>query len=185
MDDHQCFTNIHQGSVRARRAAVDCLYQRYAARLHGYLQRRGISLHDAQDIVQNTFIRLLEPLPEPVIFPKAYLYKMLNNRANAFWKESSKAIVDSVNTTDFQIGQMPDAPLTQPMVDAVYKAFAAFTRDHPEPATALELVVLEGFGMKELAQFLGKSEGATREYVSFWRRKFRQDYQDYLGLGLG
>lgn len=177
MDDHQCFTAIQQGTPQARRAAVDCLYQRYAAEFFKYLQRHRVVPQDAQDILHDTFLRLLEPLPSPIPHPKPYLYRMLINRAKEFWAQEAMAAHRKVPIDSWieQVDSSP-LPLTQATVQSAGEAFAAFARDHPDPGIALELTLLEGWNMKELAQFLGKNEGATREYISCWRKKFRQDY---------
>ena len=45
------------GSGRA--AAVESLYRRYAPRFTAYLRRRGLSAADAEDAVQEAFIRLI------------------------------------------------------------------------------------------------------------------------------
>lgn len=47
--------------------------------LSRYLQSRGASPHEAEDILQDVYIKLLAEPSGPVAQPRAYLYKMTNN----------------------------------------------------------------------------------------------------------
>ena len=61
--------------------------------------------------------------------------------------------------------------------ECVKIAKIAFEKDHPERAKAIELSAIEGWTIKELAVFLDRSEGATREYLSQCR-KFLKPYTE-------
>lgn len=47
--------------------------------LSRFLQSRGASPDEAEDILQDVYIKLLAERPGPVAQPRAYLYKMTNN----------------------------------------------------------------------------------------------------------
>jgi len=47
--------------------------------LSRFLQTRGASPDEAEDILQDVYIKLLAERPGPVAQPRAYLYKMANN----------------------------------------------------------------------------------------------------------
>jgi len=47
--------------------------------LSRFLQSRGASPDEAEDILQDVYIKLLAERPGPVAQPRAYLYKMANN----------------------------------------------------------------------------------------------------------
>ncbi|MCE9641455.1 MAG: hypothetical protein K8S22_15150, partial [Betaproteobacteria bacterium] len=64
--------------------------------------------------------------------------------------------------------------------DCVRKAFAAFGEAFRVRAEVLMLVAVEGWDMKELATMLGRTEGATREYVSQCRQKARPFFEPCL-----
>lgn len=63
--------------------------------------------------------------------------------------------------------------LSEADMDSLGDALKAFQIDYPEASIALELVILEGWSLAELATFLNKSEGATRQYLFYWRQRFR------------
>jgi DNA-directed RNA polymerase specialized sigma24 family protein len=57
--------------------------------------------------------------------------------------------------------------------DCVQIAFEKFSESHKERAEVLRLATIEGWSMNELATFLSRTVGATREYVSQCRKYFR------------
>ncbi|NIZ00838.1 RNA polymerase sigma factor [Thalassospira lucentensis] len=59
---------------------VNKLFRLYQTRLRHFVQRRKLSWHMADDIVQDTFLRVVATpsLPEPE-FAKSYLYRTANN----------------------------------------------------------------------------------------------------------
>ena len=73
-----------------------------------------------------------------------------------------------------------------PLEDAacVRRAWRAFAADHPERAEALERAVLEEWNTAELAAFLNRSAGATREYVSQCRKVWRGYWERLCGSSL-
>ena len=66
-------------------------------------------------------------------------------------------------------------------VDCVRRAWRAFTADHPQRAEALNLAILEEWSPVELADYLGRSYGATREYLSQCRKVLRGYVQHWCG----
>jgi DNA-directed RNA polymerase specialized sigma24 family protein len=69
---------------------------------------------------------------------------------------------------------VPQDSLPEPeLVDCVRRAFQDFATAHPERAQALGLVAFEGWTAHELATYLGRTYGATREYVSQCRTHLR------------
>jgi RNA polymerase sigma-70 factor (ECF subfamily) len=60
------------------------------------------------------------------------------------------------------------------MSDCVRTQFELFRRRHPQPAWALWSRMCEETDLDELSALLGKSNGATRQYLSEWARKLRE-----------
>lgn len=188
MDDLTCLKHIRQGGKPAQ-TAITVLYERYARVFYGYLRHHQFhfSHQESEDILQDTFVRLARlggrtfALPES---PRPWLYKILFNCAidchrrrpaeprTAGPKESLDDEASPLSLAERASGPvLPEATWA-----SVGAALLAFQTDYPEPGAALELTILEGWGIRELAGFLDKPEGATREYVSYWRKRLR----DYL-----
>lgn len=62
------------------------------------------------------------------------------------------------------------------------RCFDAFAAAHPEHATALRWVVEDGLDNAALEQLLGRSPGATREFISQCRKKARPYFADWYAL---
>lgn len=187
MDDQLCLERIVQGG-RAAYKAITILYERYARRFYSYLGHRyRFSHQEREDILQNTFLRLARlsgqafAVPD---LPQPWLFRILHHCAIDYLAQQPREHIGSdleQLRDDDSVAAPREASLADPLlaettwagVDAALRAFQA---DHLEPGTALELTILEGWGIRELAVFLNKPEGATREYLSYWRKRWR----DYL-----
>jgi DNA-directed RNA polymerase specialized sigma24 family protein len=188
VDDRTCLERIGQGGKPAQ-TALTVLYERYARVFYGYLRhhRFRFSHAESEDILQDTFVRLARlrgrafAVPD---LPRPWLYKILvhcaidhhrqrpaENRA----AQSGGQRDDDLSATPWE-ERTPGPLLPEATWAGVHAALLAFQTDYPEPGAALELTILEGWGIRELAQFLDKPEGATREYLSYWRKRLR----DYL-----
>lgn len=68
----------------------------------------------------------------------------------------------------------PDQQLTEQQIEAAFRqGFDRFSRAHPEHATVLRWVVEDGLDNSAVEQLLGRSPGATREFISQCRKKAR------------
>lgn len=163
--------------------ALAQLFERHAGRFLGALRKRGFSAADAEDIVQDWFLKMMNagPLLARVTQPRAYLWRMLLNAASDHIGKSrrfepldpcnpddapSKAVVDALSTHE--------APDVRIDVDrCVDRAWERLLASAPERAQALEWVIVDELGGSEIAELLHRSYGATREYLSQCRRVFR------------
>lgn len=76
-----------------------------------------------------------------------------------------------------------DRELHERQVELVFRrCFDAFAAAHPEHATALRWVVEDGLDNAALEQLLGRSPGATREFISQCRKKARPYFADWYAL---
>src|SRR5262249_18377193 len=58
--------------------------------------------------------------------------------------------------------------------DCFDRGFGAFTQAHPLASEVLHKVVHLDWSTRDVAQFLQRNEGATREYLSQCRKKLRR-----------
>ena len=81
-----------------------------------------------------------------------------------------------------QVAQ-PEQQLSERQIDAVFqRGFASFTQAHPEHATVLRWVVEDGLDSSAVAALLGRSPGATREFISQCRKKARPYLAEWHAL---
>ena len=191
MDDEQCFAAIAAGGAGARKA-IGALYERHARRMLGTLRGWGLSPDDASDVLQEVFVKLAR-LKTAVQHPRAYLATTLRNSFVDFLRGRNPEVNESVLQTGDEdaeesfIERMPapesgDAELG--LRDCLARALEAFRTRNPEGARAIYLAVVEELSRQELAEVLGRTYGATREFLSQCMRKFeglvRQICPDYV-----
>ncbi len=194
MDDEQCFAAIAVGGSQARKA-VGILYDRHARRMLGTLRGWGLSPDDASDILQEVFVKLarLHGSATPVRHPRAYMATALRNSFVDFLQGRDPAVNESsMGANDEEpeesyLERIPgDGPIDSEMgfQDCLDRAFKAFRARNAEGAQAVYLAVVEEFSRQELAEVLGRTYGATREFLSQCMRKFegllREICPDYV-----
>lgn len=121
--------------------------------------------HEAEDAVQDAFLRFLEKSPPDLHNPGAWLLRVLINgcrsRLRSAWR---------------QVGSLPDnlcapAPEEQEELEEMYAL-------PPEDRVILHLRYYEGYSAKEIAQMLGKRSGTVRSRLSRAREKLRRLLED-------
>ena len=139
----------------ARRYAGDVFRQAYA--------RTG-SRADAEDVMQETFVRLLRARPdfaEPE-HAKAWLLRVAANCANdwfrAPWRRREGPLTDSLPAPEHEDGGVVEAVLALP---AKYR-------------TAVHLYYYEELSVAEIAKITGKSESAVKSRLFRARAMLRE-----------
>ena len=86
MTDEELLQNMARGD----QASFEALIHRYHAPLHGYLQRQLKDPGRAEDIVQETFLKLIRQLREKRIPDnvQAWLYRVAGNQCRDYWKSA-------------------------------------------------------------------------------------------------
>lgn len=85
----------------------------------------------------------------------------------------------TINEDDWNmlVERMPNDANGDPVITLCIESQAQkFTVDHPERALCIEKIVVDGWGLEEIAEFLDRTYEATKEYVSQCRKRLA----DYL-----
>ena len=161
--------------------------------IRNFLLKRGRTASLIEDITQDVWCKFTEKQQSLQQYITAslngklspYLWKVIVNIDNDHHRGSKDKYHMDTNEPGFEdigifgIEEAPDGNAT----DCYKIAHIEFEQEHPERAKAIELSALEGWTIKELAVFLGRSEGATREYLSQCRkflRKYTEPCKEYL-----
>ena len=79
----------------------------------------------------------------------------------------------------------PEGQLRSKQAEQCFRHCAQrFANDHPLASTVVRWVAQDGLSLAEVAQLLGRSPGATREFVSQCRKKARVYFADWHALAL-
>jgi RNA polymerase sigma factor (sigma-70 family) len=197
--ERDAFAQLAQGGGRAE-AAIGSLYQLYAPRFRAFLRMRGVVQQQAEDVVHDVFVRVIEAGAEgrlhDVESPRAYLWSALRNAFTDWARRAGRdrrrfaeppGNPESDEDGGFESwlehasGTETGEADRKDHVECVARAFERFRRQEPERATAIELAAIEGFEGRELAQALGKSHGAAREFLSQARRGLKALIQALCG----
>ena len=117
--------------------------------------------HEAEDAVQDAFLRYLEKAPEDLDSPAAWLMRVLVNgcrsRLRLAWR---------------RVGPLPDA-LPVPGPEEREELEELFSLP-PEDRAAIHLHYYEGYTTDEIARILGQRPGTVRSRLSRAREKLRK-----------
>lgn len=172
----------HGGSSAER--GVKGLFDLYAARIKGFFRRQGCNDEDAADLLQETFIKVVRAAPSFRFDCQVgtWIWAIARNCLNDRWRSRRNGepieSLDEMKASDgdsWELSLGSNEPLHEvlEMKNCVRQAFVEFAERHPDNAQATMLAAVEGWTMDELAQVLGRSVGATREFVSQCRKKLR------------
>jgi RNA polymerase sigma factor (sigma-70 family) len=197
--ERDAFARLADGGQRAE-AAVAALYQAYAPRFRAFLRMRGVVQQQAEDLVHDVFVRVIEAGAgarlRNVESPRAYLWCTLRNALTDLLRQSGRdrrrfaeppGIANDPHNASFEswLEQATGADGAEAErkdhVECVARAFERFRRQEPDRAVAIELAAIEGFEGRELAEALGKSHGATREFLSQARKALKSLIQSLCG----
>ncbi len=153
------------------------LYERYRDPIYRFCLARTGTAHDAEDLVSDVFVKALQSLDRyqdrglPFV---AFLYRIARNAA-----------IDRARTLKqpFSFDALLVEPASKQNVEAeaglaVEKTIllAALARLKPEHRDVITMRFIEGYAALEVAQFLGKTEGAIRTLQHRALERLRKEF---------
>jgi RNA polymerase sigma-70 factor (ECF subfamily) len=144
-------------------AAFEMFYAKTARPLWAYLNRVSGNAHLADDLLQETFYRLLRATRAPDMDDagmKSYLYKIATNLLNDHWRHQKREhtwITDAPfeEATSHSQANAADTVLGADMTQV-------FERMKPQERSLLWLAYVEGYDHKEIAAVLDLKEKSVR-----------------------
>jgi len=174
MDDHACLKLLEAGGKEAERG-ISILFNRYALPFKRYFVKHGLSFADAEDLVQDAFVSIVRHAKgfRGECDIKIWLWKIARNTMLSQFRKKNHHHEDIDDLADILPGkEMPECASLS-LDECVKRAFLRFSKQQSEKAEVLTLASVQGWSTKELAEFLGRTLGATREYVSQCRKHFK------------
>ncbi len=129
------------------------------------------SVQDAEDIVQNTFLKLLLKAPEfqDEEHIRRWLLRVAANESNSlwrsFWKKRTVSLDETKDLPVFSVREQSD----------LFEAVRKLPRGYRE---AVHLYYYEGYSVKETAEILSLSETAVQTRLLRARRKLKNELQE-------
>jgi RNA polymerase sigma factor (sigma-70 family) len=153
------------------------LYQTYAPELDRYLARLCGDADQAQDLVQETFVKAYQGLPRtrPDLQPRPWLYKIATNTARSAVRRAGWKRV--LPFADHSPERSPSGAILLDSryaeADLVERSLAAIKPDYAAP---LLLHWREGFGIDEICAILGLSRENLKKRLYRAKKAFSTAY---------
>lgn len=157
--------------------------------------------HAAEDVVQDALVKVWQRCAgyrgdgHPVgwvrmIVRRALLDHLRSRQEDAPLHDEDGELTaeaaQAVRQAAHEAGDAVTGALHQHQLDELFqRSLQRFAQAHPEHATVLRWVVEDGLGNAELEKLLGRSPGATREFVSQCRKKARPFFAEWHALAGG
>lgn len=166
--------DTRQAAVQRREQAMETLFRRYSGRFQSYYERAGLRAAEAEELVQEVFIRILNKAASyrGEAAPSAWLWTVARN---AFISHRRRVEPPTHGDDESVLRELIDdssaaALETEELVNCVRQQFQRYRQKHPERAEVLALVAFYGWQPKDLASYIGRTVAATREYLSQCRK---------------
>ncbi len=142
------------------------LYDRYVDRVYGFILRRVGDHALAEDLTADVFTRMLRSIDTFTYKgkdPIAWLLTIARNRVHDHFRSGRFRLEQTTELSGMDLadpGPQPSAGLERSAVVAEVRA--ALTKLKPDHAEVLHLRFVEELSVTEVAQLLGRREGAVR-----------------------
>jgi len=172
-----CLRRIAAGGSPAARAMAD-LYAAYRLRVLGYLLREGVPPAAAEDVLHTVFVKVAERAGQwrGDGAAGAWFWRLVRNaRIDLFRERGLEVAVDDEGwqaICEHVAGDLGDASSAD-LQRCVQHALQRFAKDYPQRAEALRLLHLEHWSIAQVADFIARTAGATKEFLSQCRVVFR------------
>ena len=174
---HQA-TEIIQLFREGRSDEALVLFEKYEFRKEfiGFVIKKGIEYEDARDIVQKFTIDKLYMQSNSIKnieFARTWMYRVLTNMVNdqgRILKKNREVPLDEERDQSQSPKIMNEKSQTRS--GCIQEQLVKFREAEPKRAEVIEFI-LKGFSTEEIRLILGRSYGATREFMSQCRKKFR------------
>ena len=182
VDQDLIWLQVVANGGRDAERALEALFRKYRRPLIAFLVQRRVDEGAAEDLVQEVFVRVVRSAGSFRHEAKvsSWLFQIARNlhldhvrKVNLEDTVDEDAWMAIEHTTSLPAACEAPASLREALHECFERGYGAFAQVYPEPAAVLEKVVQLDWSTREIAHFLQRTEGATREYLSQCRKKLR------------
>jgi RNA polymerase sigma-70 factor, ECF subfamily len=176
--DRHSLAKIQAGGKALGEGTVE-LYKTYRRPFLAYFQRNSMDPGQAEDLLQEVFISVVRRAGDfrAESLVSTWMWTIARNKLIDFTRSARPEVtLDDDGWAAIEAStHYPPEPETghHHIDDCVSQAFQSFARQAPDRAEALRRLTLDGWSVEQVAEFVGRTPGATREYLSQCRKKFK------------
>ena len=172
---------VAQGGPQGMQALKQ-LYLAYSRRMVSFFTYNGMSEEEANDQLHDVWVRIAEragsfdPSRRASTWIWAVARHLLIDEARGPWRSRVDKLGEDLESTLGALGHgtVPNQALAGEAIDdCVRRGLLRFAAVDRQGAWAVRLRDIQGWNVGDLADYLDRSEGATRTYLSQLRRKLR------------
>ncbi|WP_320838663.1 sigma-70 family RNA polymerase sigma factor [Zhongshania sp.] len=170
-----------QAGGAQRKHAVTQLYTEFSGKFTRFLQLRGVPESESEDLMHDIFLAFIKRCDgfTPSGQGRGWLWSVVRSKLADRYRQASKENTETYDDNwEIESGSYDEARLQA----CIAGQMSVFTRDYPEGAQALSWVIDDELDLRSVAELLGRSYGATREFMSQIRSRLRA-YIDRCLLG--
>jgi RNA polymerase sigma-70 factor, ECF subfamily len=171
---------IVDGCIKGKRKYQEQLFKLYYGKMMGVCMRYAKDQDEAQDMVQNGFIKIFNKLDVynfegslegwiRRIMVNTAIDQIRKNKRDPFSIEDDSRIQNVEEDLPFSEEDDHDVKIK---AETAIKAISALS---PAYRTVFNLYVVEGFTHKEIAEYLGISEGTSKSNLAKAKQKLKEE----------
>lgn len=161
---------IADSTVNKTPALVDQLYRNHQSWLHQWLRKKIGNTEQAADLVQDTFIKILQARDDifGVKEPRAYLVTIARNLMidQVRRKRIEQIYLDELIYMEYILDAIPSPEEQLQVIQAIDQICQALSGVSEKAQYAFVLHYFEGFTQKEVAEKIGVSTKMIQKYLS-------------------
>lgn len=172
-DEKRLVSRAVKRAQEGDRAAIGFLYARYADNVYGYVRSIVHDPHDAEDITQHVFAKLMHVIgkyEEREVPFFAWVLRVSRNVALDYVRRPRPVPVEEVRASD----EGDDDPAGRARMNDLHEALAALPSEQREVLVLRHLV---GLSPTEIAELTGRTEGSVHGLHHRGRRTLTADLQ--------
>jgi RNA polymerase sigma-70 factor (ECF subfamily) len=169
-----------EGCKKGKADSQEKLYRQFSAAMYGLCQQYASSQEDAQDILQDGFVKVfrkIDQVQDAKAFP-GWIRRVMINTALERYRSQVKMQPLDVDPQVFK-EQITDDVLDDLSAESILKLIQELT---PKYKMVFNLYAIEGYSHKEIAEKLNISEGTSKSNLSRARvilqEKVRELYRE-------
>ena len=179
---------MSSSSASSPNSGLAFLFQQHRAELARFLAARCGSPDDAQDLLQDLWIRLETHATGPIAHGRAYLFRMANNlvldrararqramRRDREWLELSAPAIRGAEDRPDPAPSAEQALVQAQEAEVVEAAIAALP---PGAQRALRLCRIDGMGQADAARLMGISRSGVEKHLALAMKLLRKRFAD-------
>lgn len=171
-----------KGCKRGKRSSQEELYRRFASAMYGLCLQYSSSEEDAQDILQDGFMKVfakLEQVKNPAALP-GWIRRIIIN--TALEKYRSQVLLQRVDEVKEEVGELSGEEAFEELT--CEELVGLIQTLSPKYRMVFNLYAIEGYSHQEISDMLGISTGTSKSNLSRARAILQEKIKTIYGSAI-